>query len=470
MGFFEKVFKLKEHGTNPRTEIVAGITTFMTMAYIIFVNPDILSKAITTQHAFAAIMTATILSAAFTTILMGLVTNYPFALASGMGLNAFFAFTVVLGLGASWQAALGAVVISGIVFFILAVTGIVDWMDKAIPSSLKKAVAAGIGLFIALIGFINGGIITASPATTVALGNLVSPPVFLAMLGLIITAILMAAKVRGSILIGILITTVLGWFFPSADAYEAGAPFIGWFFGTGTATVTPIPTGIKSFIDLNIGNNFKALGEIAFKLDFRGALKLGFITIFTLVFVDLFDTMGTVLGTGARAGFLDEKGRLPKIKQAMMVDAFGTVFGALLGTSTVTTYVESTAGVSEGGRTGMTAVVTGILFLLALFFTPLALMIPSQATAPALIIVGVLMMGAITGINFDDFTEAFPAFLTIAFMPFTYSIASGIAIGFISYPIVKLVSGKAKEVNWFIYVLAGISLIHFFPQLVSWIF
>ena len=467
MGFLEKFFKLKEHGTKPRTEVIAGITSFMTMAYIIFVNPDILSNAIDTPNAFAAIMTATILSAAFTTIIMGLVTNYPFALASGMGLNAFFAFAIVLGSGAPWQAALGGTVISGTVFFILAVTGIIDWMDRAIPGSLKKAVAAGIGLFIALIGLINAGIVTGDPATTVALGNLVSPPVFLAVIGLVITAILMAAKVRGSILLGILITTVLGWFF-RAEAVE-GASMIGWFFGTDVATVTAIPTGIKSFVDLKIGNNFVALKEIAFHLDFAGALKLGFTTIFTLVFVDLFDTMGTVLGTGARAGFLDKEGRLPKIKEVMMVDAFGTVFGALMGTSTVTTYVESTAGVSEGGRTGMTAVVVGILFLLALFFTPLALMIPSAATAPALIIVGVLMMGAVTGINFDDFTEALPAFLTIAFMPFTYSIASGIAIGFISFPIVKLVSGKGKEVNWFIYVLAAISLVHFFPGLVSWL-
>lgn len=462
----QKFFKLKEHGTNVRTEIIAGVTTFMTMAYIIFVNPDILSAAIDTPNAFNAIMTATILAAAFTTILMGFVTNYPFALASGMGLNAFFAFSVVIGMGASWQAALGAVVISGIVFFVLAVTGIIDWIDAAVPGSLKKAVAAGIGLFIALIGLSNAGIIVQGQGTILGLGEVATPPVFLALLGLVITAILMAARVRGGILLGILITTVLGWFFPSAAAYEAGAPFIGWFFGTGTATVTPIPTGIGDFVSLDIGKNFTALSEIAFKFDFAGALKLGFITIFSLVFVDLFDTMGTVLGTGARAGFLDEKGRLPKIKQAMMVDAFGTVFGALLGTSTITTYVESTAGVSEGGRTGLTAVVVGILFLLALFFTPLAGMVPGVATAPALIIVGVLMMGAITGINFDDFTEAFPAFLTIAFMPFAYSIASGIAIGFISYPIVKLVSGKGKELNWFIYILALISLVHFFPSIV----
>lgn len=458
----EKFFKLKEHGTNVRTEIIAGITTFMTMAYIIFVNPDILSKVIDTPNAGAAIATATILSAALTTLLMGLVTNYPFALASGMGLNAFFTYSIVMGIeGATWQAALGAVLISGAVFVILGLTGLISWIDRAIPANLKKAVAAGIGLFIALIGLLNSGLVVQDPDTTVAFGNLLSPPTLLALFGLIITAILMAAKVRGSILLGILITTVLGWFIPNAAAYEAGAPFIGWFFGTDIATVTGIPTGIKSFVDLDIGKNFAALGEIAFKFDLGAAIKLGFLTIFTLLFVDVFDTMGTVLGTGARAGYLDEKGRLPKINKVMVVDGIGTMFGALMGTSTVTTYVESTAGVSEGGRTGLTAVVVGILFLLALFFTPLALMIPSAATAPALIIVGVLMIGAVTGIDFNDFTEAFPAFLTMVFMPFTYSIANGIAIGFISYPIVKLVSGKGKEVHWLVYILAAASILHF---------
>jgi len=469
MSFFENLFKLKEHKTNPRTEIVAGITTFMTMAYIIVVNPDILSAAIDTPNAFSAIMTATILAAALSTILMGLFTNYPFALASGMGLNAFFAFGVVLGMGNTWQAALGAVFISGIVFLILAVTGVVNWIDEAVPGSLKKAVAAGIGLFIALIGLKNAGIVVSYPATLVSLGSLSSPPVLLSLLGLGIMSTLIAARVRGGILLGILITTALGWFFPTAAAHEAGASLIGWFFGTGIATVTPIPTGLGSFVQLNIGSNFRALGEVAFQMDFAGALKLGFMTLFTLVFVDLFDTMGTLLGTGARAGFLNEKGQLPKVKNAMIVDAAGTMFGALMGTSTVTTYVESTAGVSEGGRTGMTAVTTGILFLLALFFTPLALMIPGAATAPALIIVGVLMMGAITGIDFEDFTEALPAFLVIAFMPFTFSIAEGIAIGFLAYPLVKLVAGRGKELNWFIYVLAGISLIHFFPALVTWL-
>ena len=469
MEFFEKYFKLKENSTNTKTEIIAGLTTFMTMAYIIVVNPDILSAAIDTPNAFQAIMTATILAAALSTIFMGLFTNYPFALASGMGLNAFFAFSVVIGMGAPWQAALGAVMISGIAFLVLAVSGVVNWIDNAVPTSLKKAVAAGIGLFIALIGLKNAGIIVSYPATLVSLGNWTSPPVLLALIGLAITSALVAAKIRGGILLGILATTILGWFFATPDAVEAGAPIIGWFFGTGIDTVTAIPEGIRSFIDLNIGQNFQALGEIAFQLDFVGALRLGFMTLFALVFVDLFDTMGTLLGTGAKAGYLDKDGRLPKVKEAMIVDAAGTMFGSLMGTSTVTTYVESTAGVSEGGRTGMTAVVVGILFLLALFFTPLALMIPTAATAPALIIVGVMMMGAITGIKFDDFTEALPAFLIIAFMPFAFSIADGIAIGFIAFPLVKLVAGKSKEVNWFIYVLAVISLIHFFPQLLTWL-
>ncbi len=479
MEFFEKFFKLKENSTNTKTEIIAGLTTFMTMAYIIVVNPDILSAAIDTPNAFQAIMTATILAAALSTIFMGFFTNYPFALASGMGLNAFFAFSVVIGMGAPWQSALGAVMISGIAFLVLAVTGVVNWIDNAVPTSLKKAVAAGIGLFIALIGLKNAGIIISYPATLVSLGDWTSPPVLLALIGLAITSALVAAKIRGGILLGILATTILGWFFASPEALDAGAPIIGWFFGVGpdayglasdvAVTVTRVPTGIGSFVQLNLGDNFRALGEVAFQLDFMGALKLGFMTLFALVFVDLFDTMGTLLGTGARAGYLDKDGRLPKVKEAMIVDAAGTMFGSLMGTSTVTTYVESTAGVSEGGRSGMTAVVVGVLFLLALFFTPLALMIPSAATAPALIIVGVMMMGAITGIKFEDFTEALPAFLIIAFMPFTFSIADGIAIGFVAFPLVKLVAGKSKEVNWFVYVLAVISLIHFFPQLLTWL-
>lgn len=444
----EKFFKLKEHGTNVRTEIIAGITTFMTMAYIIFVNPYLLQQGGMNQAGamfkdalvfnagndpyVAALVTATIVSAALTTILMGLVTNYPFALASGMGLNAFFAFTVAPVHG--WQAALGAVLISGIAFFLLAVFGIINQIDKAVPTSLKRAVAAGIGLFIALIGLKNAAIVVANPATLVSLGDLTANGPALAAVGLLITAILIAFKVKGAILLGIMLTTVIGMF-------------------TGVATT---PQSVSEVIGMPA-----SLAPIAFQLDFAGALRLGFMVIFALVFVDLFDSMGTMMGTGARAGFLDKDGCLPKVKQAMVVDAIGTASGAMLGTSTVTTYVESTAGIAEGGRTGLTAVVTGALFLLALFFTPLAAIVPAAATAPALVIVGVLMMGAVTGIDFEDFTEAFPAFLTIAAMPFAFSIAHGIAAGFLAYPIVKVASGRAKELNWFVYLLAVISFVHF---------
>ncbi len=422
-------FRLKEHNTDVRTEIVAGVTTFMTMAYIIFVNPDILSA---TGMDKPALVTATILAAGLTTILMGFVTNYPFALASGMGLNAFFAFVVAPQHG--WEAALGAVLISGVVFFLLAVFGIIEEIDKAVPTSLKRAVAAGIGLFIALIGLKNAGIVVGSDATLVALGDLTSPEPALAAIGLGIIAVLMALKVRGAMLIGIILTTLIGMF-------------------TG---VTRVPAGLGDLM-----GSPASLAPIAFKLDLSAAFSLGFMVIFALVFVDLFDTMGTLMGTGARAGFLDKQGRLPKVKNAMIVDAFGTMFGALLGTSTVTTYVESTAGISEGGRTGLTSITTGVLFLLALFFTPLALLVPGAATAPALVIVGVLMMGAVSGINFEDFTEALPAFLAIAVMPFAFSIADGIAAGFLAYPIVKLAAGRSREVHWFVYVLALISLIHF---------
>lgn len=426
----EKFFKLKENNTNVRTEIIAGITTFMTMAYIIFVNPDILSA---TGMDKGAVMTATIVSAGLTTILMGLMTNYPFALASGMGLNVFFAFVIAPQYG--WQAALGAVLISGIVFIILSVTGAIGYIDAAVPTTLKRAVAAGIGLFIAYIGLQSGGIIVSDEATQVALGDLTQPGPLLTLIGILIISVLMARRVRGAILIGILLTTV-----------------VSFFMG-----IKELPSGIGDIFGLPA-----SLAPIALKLDPKAILSVPFFVIFSFLFVDVFDTMGTLLGTGARAGFLDEKGRLPRVNRAMLADAIGTVGGALLGTSTVTTYVESTAGVSEGGRTGLTSIVTGVLLLLTLFLAPLAGLIPSEATAPALVIVGVLMVGGVMKIDFDDFTEAFPAFLTIIFMPLAYSIADGIAFGFIAYPVVKLVAGKGKEVHWLVYLLAVVALIHFF--------
>ncbi|HQD06669.1 MAG TPA: NCS2 family permease [Bacillota bacterium] len=428
----EKLFKLKEHNTNVRTEIIAGVTTFMTMAYIIFVNPMLLSDELGAGMDFGAVMTATIIAAAVTTILMGLVTNYPFALASGMGLNAFFSFVVASQYG--WQTALGAVFLSGVIFFILSVTGILRLVDNAIPATLKRAVAAGIGLFIAYIGLQSGGIIVSDEATQITLGNLSEPGPLLAIIGIVITAVLMARKVRGAILIGILLTTIIS-FFMGIQSPPSG---LGDIFGM-PAPLTPI----------------------LLKLDIKSALSIPFFVIFSFFFVDVFDTMGTLIGTGARAGFLDEKGRLPKVSQAMTVDAIGTMGGALLGTSTVTTYVESTAGISEGGRTGLTSVVTGVLFLLTLFIAPLAGLVPSEATAPALVIVGVLMIGAVMEIDFNDFTEAFPAFLTMIIMPLAYSIADGIAFGFIAYPLVKLIAGKGREVHWLVYILALIALTHF---------
>jgi len=426
----ERLFKLKEHGTDVRTEVIAGITTFMTMAYILFVNPDILSA---TGMPFGAVMTATALSAGITTILAGLMANYPYALASGMGLNAFFAFVVAAEAG--WEKALGVVFLSGVIFLILAVTGAINVLDAAMPQTLKRAVGVGIGLFITLIGLINAGIIQGDPATLITRGNFADKGTALALIGLLITAVLVAKGVKGSILLGILITTVIG-----------------------------IPMGVTQISGSIIGKP-ASLAPIALKMDIKGALSLGFMTIFSFWFVDVFDTVGTLMGTASRAGMLDENGQLPKIKQMMTVDAIGTCLGAALGTSTVTTYVESSAGVAEGGRTGLTAVVVGVLFLVSLIFAPLAGMIPSQATAPALIIVGVLMMGSVRDIDWFDFSEAFPAFITIVMMPFAYSISDGISAGFISYVAVKLLAGKAKEIHWLVYILAAISVIHLVPGL-----
>lgn len=426
----ERLFKLKEHGTDVRTEVIAGITTFMTMAYILFVNPDILSA---TGMPFGAVMTATALSAGITTILAGLMANYPYALASGMGLNAFFAFVVAAEAG--WEKALGVVFLSGVIFLILAVTGAINVLDAAMPQTLKRAVGVGIGLFITLIGLINAGIIQGDPATLITRGNFADKGTALALIGLLITAVLVAKGVKGSILLGILITTVIG-----------------------------IPMGVTQISGSIIGKP-ASLAPIALKMDIKGALSLGFMTIFSFWFVDVFDTVGTLMGTAFRAGMLDENGQLPKIKQMMTVDAIGTCLGAALGTSTVTTYVESSAGIAEGGRTGLTAVVVGVLFLVSLIFAPLAGMIPSQATAPALIIVGVLMMGSVRDIDWFDFSEAFPAFITIVMMPFAYSISDGISAGFISYVAVKLLAGKAKEIHWLVYILAAISVIHLVPGL-----
>jgi AGZA family xanthine/uracil permease-like MFS transporter len=424
----EKLFKLKENGTDVRTEVIAGITTFMTMAYIIFVNPDILSAA---GMPFGPVMTATVVAAGVTTILAGVMSNYPYALASGMGLNAFFTFTIAATAG--WEAALGVVFLEGLVFLILSLTGAINVIDAAIPHTLKRAVGVGIGLFIALIGAVNGGLIQASPSTLITRGDFTNKGTLLTIIGLVVIGILMSLKVRGSMLIGILITALIG-----------------------------IPMGVTNVTGSIIGKP-ESVAPLFMKMDIKGALDLGFMTIFAFWFVDVFDTVGTLMGTASRANMLDEKGQLPRIRQSMTADAIGTCLGAALGTSTVTTYVESSAGIAEGGRTGLTAVVTGVLFLVALIFAPLAGMIPSQATAPALIIVGVLMMLPVREIEWGDFTEALPAFMTIVMMPFAYSISDGIATGFIIYPIVKLVTGKGKEIHWLVYVLGLLSILHLAP-------
>jgi AGZA family xanthine/uracil permease-like MFS transporter len=384
------------------------------MAYILFVNPNILKDA---GMPVQATFIATAIGAAVATLIMGLFANYPIAMAPGMGLNAFFTYSVVIGMHLPWQTALGAVFISGVVFFILAV---------------------GIGLFIAFIGLQNAGIIVANPDTLVALGNMRSPAVLVVALGLIITGWLMAKKVKGGLLIGMLATTVLSM-----------------IVGT-----SPLPTGLSSIIAFS--NPFKAVAPTFMQLNVKAAFDYGLISIlFAFTFVDMFDNIGTLMGISRKAGLLDEQGNLPRIGKALMADSIGTMFGAVMGTPTVTSYIESASGVSEGGRTGLTAVTVAILFIIAIVFAPLVGLIPSIATAPVLILVGVLMMGEVVHINFQDITDAIPAFLSIIMMPLTYSIAQGLAFGFMSYCLIKLVTGRWRENNAVIYVLTVLFILHF---------
>jgi len=425
-GLLERWFRLKENGTTVRTEVVAGLTTFMTMAYIIFVNPGILSN---TGMSFDGVFIATVVATAVGTLLMAFLANYPFATAPGMGLNAYFAFSVVLGRGIPWETALGAVFVSGVLFVLLTLSRVRETVVNAVPEGLKVAISAAIGLFIAFIGAQNSGLIVDNPATLVGLGDLRQPGPLLALLGTLLTAGLLALNVRGAILWGILVTTLAG----------AVLGHVPW-----PDRLIEVPS-------------LSTWSTVAGKLDIPGALRLGLLEIvLVFLFVDFFDTMGTLVGVSTRAGFLDEKGRLPRAQKAMLSDALGTVFGALAGTSTVTTYVESASGVSAGGRTGLTAVTVAVAFLLSLFFAPIVRMVADfpPATAPALIVVGALMMQVIGRIKWDDISEAFPAFITVIAMPLTYSIATGIALGFISYPVVKLISGKGREVHWLVYVLA----------------
>ncbi len=441
----EKLFKLKENNTNVKTEIMAGITTFMTMAYILAVNPNILGDAGMDRQ---AILLATALASFIGTALMALLANYPFALAPGMGLNAYFAYTVVLGYGYSWQVALLAVFIEGLVFIILSVTNVREAIFNAIPMTLKSAVSAGIGLFIAFIGLQNAKLVVNSDATLVTYQNFkenfssVGMGALLALIGVLVTGFLLIKKVKGGILFGILITWVLGILCELVGFYQPN-PELGMY--------SVIPTAFVSFDFSALGNTF---GQV-FKADF-GTLKIVdlIVIVFAFLFVDVFDTLGTLIGVSSKANMLDKDGKLPRIKGALLADAIATSAGAILGTSTTTTYVESASGVTEGGRTGLTAITTGLLFLLAIIFSPLFLTIPSFATAPALIIVGFYMIATVAKIDWENMLEAIPAFLCIVAMPLAYSISEGIAIGVISWTILHLCAGKAKgKVSVLMYVL-----------------
>lgn len=428
----EKFFKLKENNTTVKTEIIAGITTFMTMAYILAVNPLILKDTGMNPN---GVFIASAIAAALATIIMALYAKHPFALAPGMGLNAFFTYTVVLDYGFTWQEALFAVFIEGIIFILLSFFNVREAIFNSIPLSLKNAVSAGIGLFIALIGLTNAGIVTKEKATIIAASDITQSGPLLAIIGILITGYLVVKNVKGAILIGIVLTTLIG------------IPM----------KVTIIPA------DFQIVNIPSGLADVAFKLKapanfFSGKLLLA---VFSFLFVDIFDTVGTLAGVATKANMLDNNGKLPRVGKALIADAVGTTAGAVLGTSTITTFVESSAGVAEGGRTGLTSLTTGILFLIALIFSPLFSLIPAQATTPALVIVGMFMMGSVAKIDWSDFTVAVPAFLTIIMMPFGYSIAEGIIFGMISYTILHLLTGKKKDVSLLMIILSILFVIKY---------
>jgi AGZA family xanthine/uracil permease-like MFS transporter len=461
------LLRLKEHNTTIKTEVLAGLTTFFTMAYIIFVNPAILSQ---TGMDFNSVLVATCLASAVGTLLIGLLSNYPFALAPGMGLNAYFAFTVVGGMGYTWQEALAAVFISGVIFILLTVSGLREHLVKALPLPIRFSIPAGIGLFIAFIGFNNAGIVRVNqapvldiirnnwesgslnqllravgeaPPQILEMGNLADKGVLLAFFGLVVTGILLARQVKGALFLGILLTTLLG-----------------------------IPLGITS-IPQEFAFNSISLQPTFFKPDFAGLLQAdqgiglagliaGFVTvILSFTLVDMFDTIGALLGTAARGGFLDEQGNLPRMKRSMLADAIATTFGALVGTSTVTTYIESGAGIMEGGKTGLVSVVVALFFLLAIFFAPIAGVIPIQATAPALILIGFMMLSSLKRIDFEKVEEGIPAFIMLTLMPFTYSIANGIAGGLFFYLVLMLFTGKYKKIHPLVYLVTLLFILHF---------
>ena len=445
----DKIFHLKENHTDVKTEVMAGITTFMTMAYILAVNPNILSASGMDR---GSVFTATALSAFIATCLMALLSNYPFVLAPGMGLNAYFTYTVVLGMGYTWQQALAAVFAEGIIFILLSLTNVREAIFNSIPMNLKHAVSVGIGLFIAFIGLQNAKIVVGNESTLVSIFSFKSSvaegtfssqgiTVLLALIGILVTAVLLAKDVKGSILWGILITWVLGIICQLTHLYVPNAD-IGYYsllpdFSNGISVPSMMPTFMK--------------------MDFSIVFSLDFVVImFAFLFVDMFDTLGTLIGVASKADMLDKDGKLPRIKGALLSDAVGTTVGAMCGTSTVTTFVESASGVAEGGRTGLTSLVAAVLFGLSLLLSPIFLAIPSFATAPALIVVGYLMLTSVTKIDFNDMTEAIPCFIAIIAMPFMYSISEGISMGVISYVVINVITGKAKEkkISLLMYILA----------------
>lgn len=424
----QKLFGFNPKETTVKTEVMAGITTFLTMAYILAVNPSILSE---TGMDKGALFTTTVLMSAIPTIFMGLYAKLPLALAPGMGLNAFFAYTVCMVMGYSWQFALTAVFLEGIMFILLTVTNLREKIVEVIPDTLKKAISAGIGLYIAFIGLKSAGIIVNHEQTLVCLGKLTSGSALLGVIGIVITSVMLVKNIKGALLIGILLTTLIG-----------------------------IPMGVTNFD--GVFSIPPSIEPIFMKFEWNDIFtKEMFIIVFTLLFVDLFDCIGTVIGVTTRAGMVKADGKIPRLKEVFMVDSISTAAGAVMGTSTVAVYVESAAGVNEGGRSGLTAVVTGACFLLALLFAPLFLAIPAAATTPVLVLVGLMMMGSVLSVNFNDYSEAIPAFVCILLMPLTYSISDGIVLGHLSYILVNLFSGNYKKVTVGMYILAGFFLLKF---------
>lgn len=432
-GFLNTFFELDKRNTNVRTEILAGVTSFITMSYIIIVNPQILADAGIPKEAALA---ATIFASVFATLLMALWANFPVAVAPGMGLNAFFAYTVVLGQGLSWQTALGAVFISGVVFLLLTVTGIRQKIVDGVPLVLKSAIGVGIGLFIAFIGFKNAGLVISSDATFVALGDLTKKGPLLALFGLIVASVLLAKKVKGSLLISVLVTTV-------------AAMIVSYI---------SFPTSVSDIFSFQL----PSISETLFALDIKGAIAYGvFSVIFSFTIVELFDNLATLIGLSKKAGLMDENGKIENLDRALQADAVATMASAAVGSTAMNAYIENATGISEGGRTGLSALTVGVLFLLSLLFAPLIFLIPSIATAPILIIVGALMLSEIKHISFDDYTDVIPVFLTIILMPLTFSIAQGLAFGFLSYALLKLITGKHHQLHWIMYLISIAFVLHF---------